>query len=383
MSRTPMRSFACPMPMATASRNVPKKFVDLPAGSINHHWTKDIVAPPDGTRLYATVGSNSDHGERGIELERDRACVLEVDLATRRIRTFASGLRNPNGLSWNPASAQLWVAVNERDELGSDLVPDYITSVRDGAFYGWPYSYYGQHVDARVKPQRPDLVASAVAPDYAVGNHAGSLGLAFYRGDHWANCTTAPSSASTDRGIASRRAATRWSSCRSKRQAGGGAGGRTHGFLDDDGAAHGRPVGVAIDRQRRIAGGGRRRQHGLARHVAQARERNKQSTARGLRPPFGVRPGKRMNTSLWLRGDVLSPTVSRAHSERKPLRERRSPAISRGRARMGVPCWRHNKSATPGDVIERCGPVSREFRRRSGSDRSRARASVAADFVPT
>ncbi len=158
------------------------KVVNLPAGTINHHWTKNVIANRDGSRLYVTVGSNSNVGENGMENEVNRAAILEVDPATGRSRLFASGLRNPNGLDWQPQSGTLWTAVNERDELGSDLVPDFMTSVQDGAFYGWPYSYYGQHVDARVKPQRPDLVARSLAPDYALGTHTASLGLVFYRG---------------------------------------------------------------------------------------------------------------------------------------------------------------------------------------------------------
>lgn len=160
----------------------PEKIVNLPAGDLNHHWTKDVIASPDGRKLYVTVGSNSNVGENGIEAERNRAAVLEVDPASRRARVFASGLRNPNGLSWNPDNGELWVAVNERDEIGDDLVPDYMTSVRDGGFYGWPYSYFGQNVDPRVKPQRPDLVAKAIKPDYALGSHTASLGLTFAEG---------------------------------------------------------------------------------------------------------------------------------------------------------------------------------------------------------
>ncbi len=155
----------------------------LPAGPLNHHWTKNIIASRDGTRLYATVGSNSNVGENGMDKEVNRAAILEVDIATGQTRVFASGLRNPNGLAWQPQTGELWTVVNERDELGSDLVPDYLTSVRDGGFYGWPYSYYGQHVDTRVKPPRPDLVATAIAPDYALGNHVAPLGLVFYEGD--------------------------------------------------------------------------------------------------------------------------------------------------------------------------------------------------------
>jgi glucose/arabinose dehydrogenase len=158
------------------------KITDLPAGPINHHWTKNVLASRDGKRLYVTVGSNSNVGENGLDNETSRAAILEVDPATGHSRIFASGLRNPNGLDWQPDSATLWTAVNERDEIGSDLVPDYMTSVQDGGFYGWPYSYYGQHVDVRVQPQRPDLVAKTVVPDYALGAHTASLGLVFYTG---------------------------------------------------------------------------------------------------------------------------------------------------------------------------------------------------------
>jgi glucose/arabinose dehydrogenase len=164
-----------------------ERIVDLPAGPINHHWTKDVIASPDGTKLYATVGSNSNVGENGMEAETGRAGILEIDLATRRTSVFASGIRNPNGLAWQPSSGALWVAVNERDEIGSDLVPDYMTSVRRGGFYGWPYSYFGQHVDVRPKPPRPDLVAKAITPDYALGPHTASLGLTFYTGSLFAS----------------------------------------------------------------------------------------------------------------------------------------------------------------------------------------------------
>ncbi|MEN3365026.1 MAG: hypothetical protein V7606_2300 [Burkholderiales bacterium] len=158
------------------------KVADLPAGPINHHWTKNVIASRDGKRLYVTVGSNSNVAENGIENEINRAAILEIDPATGRTRVFASGLRNPNGLAWQPQSGALWTTVNERDELGSDLVPDYMTSVKDGGFYGWPYSYYGQHVDERVKPARPDLVNAAIEPDYALGAHTASLGLVFNEG---------------------------------------------------------------------------------------------------------------------------------------------------------------------------------------------------------
>ena len=153
------------------------KLVDLPAGPINHHWTKNLISSRDGSKLYVTVGSNSNIVENGIGKEQDRAAIWEVDAATGRNRVFASGMRNPNGLAWEPGSGALWTVVNERDELGSDLVPDYLTSVRDGAFYGWPYSYYGQNIDVRVQPPRPDLVASAIKPDFALGNHVAPLGL--------------------------------------------------------------------------------------------------------------------------------------------------------------------------------------------------------------
>ncbi|UCL87078.1 PQQ-dependent sugar dehydrogenase [Pseudomonas sp. HS-18] len=159
-----------------------EKVVDLPGGPINHHWTKNILASPDGRYLYATVGSNSNVGENGLDAEKYRAAILQIDLSSRNVRVFASGLRNPNGLGWEPNSGALWTAVNERDELGNDLVPDYMTSVKDGGFYGWPWSYFGQHVDKRVEPPRPDMVQKALVPDYALGSHTASLGLAFYQG---------------------------------------------------------------------------------------------------------------------------------------------------------------------------------------------------------
>ncbi|MFC6281265.1 MULTISPECIES: PQQ-dependent sugar dehydrogenase [Polaromonas] len=167
----------------TSITAAPVKVVDLPAGPINHHWTKNIIASLDGSKLYVTVGSNSNVGERGVEAEAGRAAIWEVDAKTGAHRVFASGLRNPNGMGWAPESGALWTVVNERDEIGSDLVPDYLTSVRDGAFYGWPYSYYGQHVDERVKPPRPDLVARAVSPDYALGSHVAPLGMVFSEGN--------------------------------------------------------------------------------------------------------------------------------------------------------------------------------------------------------
>jgi len=164
---------------ATAITGPGTKVADLPAGPLNHHWTKNIIASQDGKRLYATVGSNSNVAENGMDKEENRAAILEIDLSSGQRRLFASGLRNPNGMAWEPQTGALWTVVNERDELGSDLVPDYLTSVQDGGFYGWPYSYYGQNIDTRVSPPRPDLVAKAIVPDYALGNHTASLGLAY------------------------------------------------------------------------------------------------------------------------------------------------------------------------------------------------------------
>jgi glucose/arabinose dehydrogenase len=158
------------------------KVVDLPAGPINHHWTKNVIASADGSKLYVSVGSNSNVGDNGMTAERGRAAIWEVDAKSGEHRVFASGLRNPNGMGFEPTSKVLWAVANERDELGSDLVPDYLTSVKDGGFYGWPYSYYGQHVDDRVQPPRPDLVAKAIAPDYALGPHTASLGMTFSKG---------------------------------------------------------------------------------------------------------------------------------------------------------------------------------------------------------
>lgn len=161
----------------------PVKIADLPANHPNSHWTKSLIASKDGKKLYVGVGSNSNIAENGLEAEKNRAAILEVDAASGQTRVFAYGLRNPVGTGWNPVTGELWAAVNERDELGNDLVPDYMTSVKDGGFYGWPYSYFGQHVDTRVKPPRPDLVEKAISPDYALGAHTASLGFTFYEGD--------------------------------------------------------------------------------------------------------------------------------------------------------------------------------------------------------
>ena len=156
----------------------PTKITALPAG-LNHHWTKNLIASQDGKKLYVTVGSNSNVGENGLDIEEGRAAIWELDPASGDKRLFATGLRNPNGLAWEPTTGALWTAVNERDEIGNDLVPDYITSVKEDGFYGWPYSYYGQHVDERVEPQQPELVAKALVPDYALGSHTASLGIVF------------------------------------------------------------------------------------------------------------------------------------------------------------------------------------------------------------
>ena len=225
------------------------KVIDLPAGPINHHWTKNVIASRDGKRLYVTVGSNSNVGENGLGNEDHRAAILEVDLTTNDSRIFASGLRNPNGLDWQPQTGALWAAVNERDELGSDLVPDYMTSIRDGGFYGWPYSYYGQHLDDRVKPQRPDLVAKAVAPDYALGAHTASLGLAFYEGNlfpvHYRNGVFIGQHGSWNRKPRSGYKVI-FVPFADGRPAGLPEDVLT-GFVSTDGDALGRPVGVAVD----------------------------------------------------------------------------------------------------------------------------------------
>ena len=235
----------------TRVRTPPEKIVDLPAGNLNHHWTKDVIASPDGRKLYVTVGSNSNVGENGMEAEKNRAAVLEMDRSTRRMRVFAWGLRNPNGLSWNPETGELWVAVNERDELGDDLVPDYMTSVRDGAFYGWPYSYFGSHVDTRVEPQRPELVARASVPDYALGPHTGSLGLAY------AAVTSLPGALTRgmfvgQHGSWNRRPRSGYMVIFVPFSGGKPSGDPIDvltGFLTEEGEAMGRPVGVAIDTQ--------------------------------------------------------------------------------------------------------------------------------------
>jgi glucose/arabinose dehydrogenase len=226
-----------------------RKLADLPAGPRNHHWTKSLVASRDGSKLYAGIGSNSNVAENGIAEERERAAILEIDRASGATRVFASGLRNPVGMAWQPHSGALWVAVNERDELGSDLVPDYMTSVRDGGFYGWPYSYYGAHVDSRVRPPRPDMVARAIKPDYALGPHTASLGLAFY------DATLLPSryrggAFVGQHGSWNRKPSSGYRVVFVPLNAGAPSGEVEDvltGFLDDAGHARGRPVGVAVD----------------------------------------------------------------------------------------------------------------------------------------
>jgi glucose/arabinose dehydrogenase len=227
------------------------KVTDLPAGTLNHHWTKSLVANQDGSKLYVGVGSNSNVAENGIDAEKERAAVWEIDTATGQHRVFASGLRNPVGLAWEPKSGALWVAVNERDELGSDLVPDYMTAVRADAFYGWPYSYYGQHIDDRVKPQRPDLVAEAVPPDYALGAHTASLGLCATEDNNL------PSQFQHGMFVGQHGSWNREPFSGYKVIFVPFADGKPQGqpidvltgFLDDKGQAQGRPVGVAIDKQ--------------------------------------------------------------------------------------------------------------------------------------
>jgi glucose/arabinose dehydrogenase len=227
------------------------KVVDLPAGPLNHHWTKNVIASPDGSKLYATVGSNSNVAEYGMEKEEGRAAVWEIDLATGRHRVFASGLRNPNGLAWEPKTGKLWTAVNERDEIGGDLVPDYMTSLKDGGFYGWPYSYYGRNVDERVKPARPDLVERAIAPDFALGSHTASLGLAY------AEETTLPQELQEGMFVGQHGSWNRDPPSGYKvifvpfddgRPVGNPIDVLT-GFLSEKGEAQGRPVGVAVDRR--------------------------------------------------------------------------------------------------------------------------------------
>ncbi|MCT8949780.1 sorbosone dehydrogenase family protein [Pseudomonas sp. A1230] len=238
-------------PGATEIKTQPIKVVDLPGGTLNHHWTKNVIASKDGSKLYVTVGSNSNVGENGLDKEEGRAAIWEVDRATGNHRIFASGIRNPNGLAWEPTSGALWTAVNERDEIGSDLVPDYITSVKDGGFYGWPFSYYGQHVDVRVEPQNPDLVAKAIAPDYAVGPHTASLGLTFAEGNKLP-AQFKEGAFIGQHGSWNRKPHSGYKVIFVPFAAGKPTGQPVDvltGFLDKDENALGRPVGVVIDQQ--------------------------------------------------------------------------------------------------------------------------------------
>jgi len=237
------------VPGATRIDTPGHNVVELPAGTINHHWTKNVIASRDGTTLYATVGSNSNVGENGMAAEEGRAAIWQIDPKAGTKRLFATGIRNPNGMAWEPSTGTLWTVANERDEIGSDLVPDYLTSVRDGSFYGWPYSYYGQHVDVRVEPQRPDLVAKAIAPDYALGPHTASLGLVSSQG------TSLPARFASGMFIGQHGSWNRKPHSGYKVIFVPFAGGKPSGepidvlagFLSDDGKANGRPVGVALD----------------------------------------------------------------------------------------------------------------------------------------
>lgn len=222
---------------------------DLPAGPLNHHWTKNIVASEDGAKLYATVGSNSNIGENGLDKEKGRAAIWEIDLATGDKRIYAAGLRNPNGMDWEPQSGALWTVVNERDEIGDDLPPDYMTSVEDGGFYGWPYSYYGDHVDERVEPQDAALVKTAIAPDYALGGHTASLGLVFARGAAALPEAYAAGAFIGQHGSWNRSELAGYAVIFVPFEAGEPSGPPVDvltGFVDGDGEAQGRPVGVAI-----------------------------------------------------------------------------------------------------------------------------------------
>lgn len=229
----------------------PATVARLPAGDLNHHWTKSLIAAPDGSKLYVGVGSNSNVMENGIDKETERAAIWEVDPQSGSHRIFASGLRNPVGMAWQPESGALWVAVNERDELGSDLVPDYMTAVKDGAFYGWPYSYFGDHVDKRPQPPNPALVATATVPDYALGAHTASLGLASSQG------TTLPGQFETGMFVGQHGSWNRIPRSGYKVVfipfTGGLPSGKPvdvlTGFVKENGHAMGRPVGVAVDKQ--------------------------------------------------------------------------------------------------------------------------------------
>jgi len=226
-----------------------EKVTDLPGGPLNHHWTKNVVASADGSKLYVAVGSNSNIVENGLEAERERAAVWEVDARTGQHRIFASGTRNPVGLAWEPKTHALWVAVNERDELGSDLVPDYMTALKDGGFYGWPWSYYGQHVDSR-PPPNPEMVAKAIPPDYALGPHTASLGLAFAPAEGGLPAPYGEGAFVGQHGSWNRKPPSGYKVIFVPFGNGRPNGAPVDvltGFLDADGKAQGRPVGVAPD----------------------------------------------------------------------------------------------------------------------------------------
>jgi glucose/arabinose dehydrogenase len=226
-----------------------EKVTDLPGGALNHHWTKNVIASADGSKLYVAVGSNSNIAENGLEAERERGAVWEVDARTGQHRIFASGTRNPVGLAWEPKTRALWVAVNERDELGSDLVPDYMTALKDGGFYGWPWSYYGQHVDSR-PPPNPEMVAKAIPPDYALGPHTASLGLAFAPAEGGLPAPYREGAFVGQHGSWNRKPPSGYKVIFVPFAAGRPNGAPVDvltGFLDADGKAQGRPVGVAPD----------------------------------------------------------------------------------------------------------------------------------------
>lgn len=234
-------------PGQTAIQATPTKVTDLPAGA-NHHWTKNILASPDGSKLYATVGSNSNVGDNGMESEQGRAAIWEVDRATGSKRLFATGLRNPNGLGWEPQTKALWTVVNERDELGDNLVPDYLTSVRDGGFYGWPWSYWGANVDTRVQPANPDMVAKAIVPDYGLGSHVAPLGLVF--SDARMPSNYASGAFVGQHGSWNRKSLAGYNVVFIPFANGKPAGPPQEflaGFVNEKGRAWGRPVGVALD----------------------------------------------------------------------------------------------------------------------------------------
>ena len=226
----------------------PEKVIDLPGGRLNHHWTKNVVASPDGSKLYVAIGSNSNVAENGLSNEEDRAQIWEVDPKTKSHRVFATGLRNPVGMTWE--SGELWAVVNERDELGSDLVPDYMTAVQDGAFYGWPFSYFGNHPDSRVKPVGHDLVERATVPDYALGPHTGSLGLASSKGTSLPERFTAGVFVG-QHGSWNRKPRSGYKVVFVPFEDGKPSGNPIDvltGFVRENGEAMGRPVGVALDK---------------------------------------------------------------------------------------------------------------------------------------